>query len=109
MKNFNLRANIGMRILKLLPNQVIESMPTDIIEHYKFNVDNLLQEFEQKNEITKETLKSELIKFASRNDKHNLGKCRTIDIPALLEVYKKGHERSVDEYLAKLQSNTKEK
>jgi hypothetical protein len=38
-------------------------MPADIIEHYKFNVDTLLQEFEQKNEIVKEELRNELIKF----------------------------------------------
>jgi intergrase/recombinase len=38
-------------------------MPADIIEHYKFNVDTLLQEFEQKNEIVKEELRNELIKM----------------------------------------------
>ena len=46
-----------------------------------------------------ESIRDILIDFASRNDKHNLGKCRNTEIPALLEVYKKGHERSVDEYL----------
>jgi hypothetical protein len=104
MKNFNLRANIGMRILKLLPKQVLESMPADIIEHYKFNVDTLLQEFEQKNEIVKEELRNELIKFASRKDKYNMDKVRTADEPAMLELFRKQHENEVDQYLAKLQS-----
>jgi hypothetical protein len=48
MKNFTLRANIGMRILKLLPKQVINSMQADEIEHYKFNLDNILIEYASK-------------------------------------------------------------
>jgi hypothetical protein len=44
-------------------------------------------------------LRSELIKFACRYDKYNLDKVRTVDEPKVLELMKKDHERSVDDYL----------
>jgi hypothetical protein len=45
------------------------------------------------------SLRDELINFACRNDKYNMDKIRTADEPAMLELYRKDHERSVDEYL----------
>jgi hypothetical protein len=54
MNDFKLKANTGMRILKLLPKQVLYSMPADVIEHYKFNVDNILTEFESQLSPAKE-------------------------------------------------------
>jgi hypothetical protein len=54
---------------------------------------------ESKETVEPIQLRSELIKFACRNDKYNLDNVRTVDEPAMLEMYRKDHERSVDDYL----------
>jgi hypothetical protein len=54
---------------------------------------------EEPSEAQREELRNELIKYASRYDKYNMDNIRTADIPAMLELYRKGHEQSVDLYL----------
>lgn len=51
-----------------------------------------------------EILRDELISFASRNDKYDLTNIRITEIPAYLEMLKKQHENTVDQYLNSKQS-----
>jgi len=44
-------------------------------------------------------IREELIKYACRNDKYQTTNIRNTEVPAFLEMLRKEHERSVDEYL----------
>jgi hypothetical protein len=70
-------------------------------EEYQWEILNKLeQSISQLQEgETKVSLREELIEFACRYDKYNLDKIKTIDETAMLKLYRKGHEKSVDEYL----------
>jgi hypothetical protein len=58
---------------------------------------------------SKEPIRDELIAFASRNDKYKLTNIRNTVVPAYLEMLKKDHEDTVDEYLSSKSDKQPEK
>jgi hypothetical protein len=52
-----------------------------------------------------EELREALIKFACRNDKYNLTNIKNSEVPMFLEMCRKDHEISVDQYFNSLRND----